>query len=193
MTISYRDVYWAKLSAELIKERIGGGLGMNESTLRNALAEIRAELNGLSDTDLETKIGDSDRVRHYKNAQWASSEVELARCWVWPTMGTIGWASGKLSEVAQKFAVPAQFPLGREKRIKFDSIANNIAAISITLPIIVFVQDGMNCPGLHPSYDGKRRDDEYDIDDGCHRAIVAWQANHRVLPAHVGRLPRAFR
>jgi hypothetical protein len=191
--ISYRDVYLVKLSAELIKEQIGRGLSMDESTLGSLLAEFGAELNGMSDADLESKIGDSDRVRHYKNAQWASSEIELDRCWVWPTMGTIGWASGRLSEVAEKFATPAQFPLMREKRIKLDSIASNIALFSIALPIIVFVQDGKNCPGLHPSYDGKRADYEFDIDDGCHRAIAAWQANYRRLPAHVGKLPRAFR
>jgi hypothetical protein len=191
--ISYRDVYLGKLSAELIKERIGNGLTLDASTLRSKLAEFRAELTSLSDTDLEIKVGDSDRVRHYKNAQWVSSEVELARCWVWPAMGGIAWASGRLSAVAEKFSLPTLFPLTDEKRVKLDSIAGDLAVISNRLPIIVFVQDGARCPGLHPSYDGKRGDGEFDIDDGCHRAIAAWQAGHRMLPAFVGYLPRAFR
>jgi hypothetical protein len=186
-------VYLGKLSAELIKEQSGNGLTLDARTLRSQLAEFRAELTSLSDTDLEIKVGDSDRVRHYKNAQWVSSEVELARCWVWPAMGGIAWASGKLPAVAEKFSLPAQFPLTGEKKVKLDLIAGSMAVISNCFPIIVFVQDGARCPGLHPSYDIERGEGEFDNDDGCHRAIAAWQAGYRRLPAYVGRLPKAFR
>jgi hypothetical protein len=183
----------AKLSAEQIKESLRNGLAMDEAAIRSELTRIGSQLGSMSLTQLENQINDSDRVRHYKNAQWTSSEIELARCWVWPTMGKISWATGKLSEVTRKLAMPSQFPLMPDKRIKFDSIATNLATILSTLPIIVFIQEGVDYPGLHPDYDGQRKESEYDIDDGCHRAIMACQANCRTIPALVGKLPKRFR
>jgi hypothetical protein len=181
------------VSSFLVSERLVGFLKDTPNATRIDLSDeiqrLKASILHQSEAELLTQITNQDRQTRYRRARWVRGEVELGKCWVWPKMGGVQWAAGKVPEVAAILSVHANEP-GRyctdiKKAETFRDIAIHLPVVAAELPIMVFGGDG-----IHKPYTRLRRGQlAYDIDDGCHRAIAAWFAGWSKIPAFVGNLP----
>lgn|SRR6185437_1183725 len=127
------------------------------------LAVERGRLAGLNIGQIESGIHDGHRLVRYKGGMWRSMVVQLADCSVWPHMGGRRWATGPVLRVVE------MLPRMGASTDRLLQMARMVSLWISDLPLIVF-QRG-------------RAAGQFRIDDGCHRAVAAYMAGYRQMPA----------
>jgi hypothetical protein len=128
----------------------------------------RRRLAEISDTQIDQQVTDGYRRRRYNHATWLLTVVDLASCSVWNPMGQRNWATGPVSQVAERLKT-----LGDSTDRLWD-MTQFIQQPFSEVPIIVFERKS-NCR-------------QFRIDDGCHRAVAYYLAGFRQAFAIVGKV-----
>lgn len=133
---------------------------------RDVLLANRADVEAMADESVDVAIGtrDATRLRRYSRAIWSFGAISLSTCFVYNRMGSRKWID--------KMLVPEAAESIRQRNDSSDRLwrmKELTQLVVLDLPIIILATGG-----------------KVQIDDGSHRAVAAWLAGIKELPAFVG-------
>lgn len=181
-TSSTREVKRVFLLANAFKEVFRVSRAYSPAELDERYLQIIEQLERLEETEIDYRITDKTRLKRYDSLVWLKGTKGLSRMGVWPKMQgldillTTGNVSDttrgvkKVLEGKSGLVVPEKF-----KR-KLSSVRRNLDFIHSHFPLILFpggtVREDEYNRWARKSNEPICKIFDYDIDDGCNRAVA---------------------